>query len=319
MNRRSFIPGAAAALLLPAAAARAQAYPDRALTMIVAFAPGGGTDIAARTLARFMERELGQSIVVQNRGGAGGEIGWAELARARPDGYTIGFINTPNIVTIPIERQARIRLEDFAPIANIVDDPGGFFVAADSPFRNLGDLVAHARAHPEEVTYGTTGVGSDDHLATLTFERLAGVRFTHVPFSGASQVRTAALGRQLTLAAMNIGEGLPDMRSGQLRALGQMAPARWDQAPETPTFREQGFDVVQGSMRGVGAPAGVPKEVLDRLAAVLRRVVDNPEFQRLAEQQFLPLRFLGPEAYAAELTAMREEYRQLWTAHPWRE
>jgi tripartite-type tricarboxylate transporter receptor subunit TctC len=95
--------------------------------MIVAFPPGGGTDVAARTLARFLERDLGQPVVVLNRAGAGGEIGWGELARARPDGLTIGFINTPNIVTIPIERQARYRLEDFAPVANIVDDPGAFF------------------------------------------------------------------------------------------------------------------------------------------------------------------------------------------------
>ena len=319
MRRRTLL-GLAAGLasVLRAHAARA-AWPERPVTMVVAFPPGGGTDVAARTLARFLERELGQPVVVLNRGGAGGEIGFAELARARPDGYTIGFINTPGIVTIPIERQARFRLEDFAPIANVVDDPGGFFVPAASRLRGLADLVARARAEPGAVTYGTTGIGSDDHLATLAFQRLAGIELTHVPFAGAAQVRNAALGRQIDVAAMNMGEGLADMRQGQLRPLGQMAEARWEHAAEVPTFREQGFDVVQGSMRGVAAPEGVPGEVRGRLAAAARRAMEDPEFRRLAEQQGLPLRYLGPEEYRAELARMREEYGRLWAAHPWRE
>ena len=320
MNRRSVIAAGAAALVVaPRRDAQAQRFPERAITMIVAFPPGGGTDVAARTLARFMERELGQPLVVQNRSGAAGEIGWAELARARPDGYTIGFINTPNIVTIPIERQARYRLEDFAPIANVVDDPGAYFVPVNSPLQNLADLVTYARANPERVTYGTTGIGSDDHLATLAFERLAGIRLTHVPFSGAAQVRTAVLGRQITLAAMNIGEGLPDIQQGQLRALGQMAAERWELARDVPTFGEQGYDVVQGSMRGIAAPAGVPSERLEQLATAIRRVMEDPEFRRLAVQQSLPLRYLGPEEYRTALLAMREDYQRLWSQHPWRD
>jgi tripartite-type tricarboxylate transporter receptor subunit TctC len=256
---------------------------------------------------------------VLNRGGAGGEIGWAELARAKPDGYTIGFINTPNILTIPIERQARFKLEDFAPIANVVDDPGGFFVPTDSRFRSLANLVAYARANPGEVTYGTTGIGSDDHLATLAFQRLAGIELNHVPFSGAAQVRNAILGKQIDVAAMNMGEGLADMQQRQLRPLGQMAATRWDQAADVPTFREQGFDVVQGSMRGLAAPEGAPGEVRERLAAAVRRVVDDPEFRRLAQQQGLPLRYLGPDEYRAELARMREEYGRLWAVHPWKD
>ncbi len=322
MRRRHLLMTAGLTLpLMPTLArpARAATYPERPVNMIVAFPPGGGTDVAARTLARFMERGLGQPVVVMNRGGAGGEIGWAELARARPDGYTIGFINTPNILTIPIERRARYKLEDFAPIANIVDDPGGFFVPTDSRFRSLADVVAHAKGNPGAVTYGTTGIGSDDHLATLAFQRLAGIEMTHVPFSGASQVRNAILGKQIDIAAMNIGEGLADMQQGQLRPLGQMAEARWDQAADVPTFREQGFDVVQGSMRGLAAPAGVPREVLDRLAGAVRQALDDPEFRRLAGQQALPLRFLDADAFGAELATMRKGYEALWAAHPWRD
>ncbi len=320
MRRRHLLTAGLSLPLIPWRSPRAQAaYPDRPITMIVAFPPGGGTDIAARTLARFMSATLGQPIVVNNRAGAGGEIGFGELARARPDGYTIGFINTPNVVTIPIERRARYRLEDFAPIANVVDDPGAFFVLDGSPFRTLADLVAHARAKPEDVTYGTSGIGSDDHLAALAFERLAGVRLTHVPFAGAAAVRNALLGRQITIASLNMGEGIADLRTGTARALGQMAERRWEEAPETPTFREQGFDVVEGSMRGVAAPAGVPREELDRLVAAVRQAIENPEFRQLAAQQALPLRLLAPDAYRAELFALRTRLQQLWTAHAWRE
>ncbi|MCX8133629.1 MAG: tripartite tricarboxylate transporter substrate binding protein [Roseococcus sp.] len=318
MTTRRLILGAAPALF--AAPSMAQPWrPERPVTMIVAFAPGGGTDVAARALARFMERELGQPVVVQNRAGAGGEIGWTELARARPDGLTIGFINTPNIVTIPIERQARYRLEDFAPIANVVDDPGGFWVLPGSPWRSLADLVAAARAAPGTISYGTTGVGSDDHLATLAFERLAEIRLLHVPFNGAAQVRNALLGGSIQIAAMNMGEGVSDFRQNVLRPLGQMAAARWAGTPEVPTFREQGFDVVEGSMRGLAAPAGVPPAVLARFAEVVRKVMEDGEFRRLAEQQQLPLRYLDPDQHRAALLAMQESYRALWARHPWRE
>lgn len=319
MKRRSLAAlAASSAALLGARPARA-AWPERPVTMIVAFPPGGGTDVAARTLARFLERELGQSVVVLNRAGAGGEIGWAEMARAPADGYTVGFINTPNILSIPIERTARYRLEDFAPVANVVDDPGAFLVPPDSRFRNLSDLVAFAKANPDTVTYGTTGIGSDDHLAALAFERLAGVRMTHVPFAGAAPGRNAILARQIMVASMNVGEGINDMRQGQLRALGQMAAERWAEAPDTPTFREQGFDVVQGSMRGLAAPAGVPAPVLERLASATKAVLEDAEFRRLASQQALPLRFLAPAEYRTALQTLRGELQALWRAHPWKE
>lgn len=287
--------------------------------MIVAFAPGGGTDLAARTLARFMERDLGQPVVVVNRAGAGGEVGWGELARSRPDGYTIGFINTPNLITVPIERQARFRFEDFAPIANIVDDPGGFWVLKDSPIGGLQDLIAEAKRRPGELSYGTTGIGSDDHLAMLALERLTGAQFLHVPFGGSSQVRTALLSRQLTLAVVNMGEGMADWRQGLIRPLGAMGEKRWEGAPEVPTFRELGFDVVQGSQRGVGAPAGVPREILDRLALAVRRAVEDAEFQAAAAQQSLPLRFMGPDEWRTELLHLKAGFERLWTQHPWKE
>nr|WP_280855202.1 tripartite tricarboxylate transporter substrate binding protein [Pararoseomonas indoligenes] len=319
MTRRRLGVLAASAAGIATARPALAAWPERPITLIVAFPAGGGTDVAARTLARFMEKHVGQSIVVLNRGGAGGEIGWSEMVRSAPDGYTIAFINTPNIVSIPIERQARYKLEDFAPVANVVDDPGAFLVAPDSPFRTLRDLVSYAKGKPEEVTYGTTGIGSDDHLAALAFERQAGIRLTHVPFAGAGPVRNAIIGRQIAVASMNIGEGITDMRQNQLRCLGQMAETRWAESQDTPTFREQGFDVIQSSMRGLAAPAGIPGAVLARLAEAAKAAMEDPEFRHIASQQALPLRFLGPEEYGATLVALRGQLTELWKAHPWKE
>ncbi len=321
MHRRRSLAAALAAALLAARAALAQAgFPDRPISMIVAFPAGGGTDVAARLLAKVMERDLGQSIVVVNRPGAAGEIGFAELARARPDGHVIGFINTPTIMTIPIERpQARFRLDDFAPVANVVDDPGCVWVRPASPFRGAADLVEEAKRRPGQISYGTSGVGSDDHLAMLALERLTGAKFLHIPFAGGAPVRTAALSGQIDLGVANIGEGVPDSRQGLLRALGVMAPARWEGAPEVPTFREQGFDLESGSMRGLAAPAGVPREILQRLALAARRAMGDPEFVAGATQLSLPLRYLDPDAYRAELTRLDEEFKALWARHPWKD
>jgi tripartite-type tricarboxylate transporter receptor subunit TctC len=256
---------------------------------------------------------------VLNRPGAGGEIGFSELARARPDGYTIGFINTPTIVTIPIERRARFWLDDFSLIGNIVDDPGGMWVLPDSPYKTLADLLAAARANPGTIGYGTTGIGSDDHLAMLALERASGTKFLHIPFAGSSQVKQNVLSRTIPLAVMNVAEGLNDLRQGTLHPLAQMGETRWDRAPTIPTLRELGFDVVEGSMRGMAAPGGMPVEIITRLAESVKKTVDNPEFQKLADQQFLPLRFLAPDAYRAELVGLRTRYQALWNQHPWRE
>lgn len=318
LNRRTLL-AAPALLALPAQAQAQDWRPDRSLTMIVAFAAGGGTDLAARTIARFMERDLGQPVVVMNRPGAGGEIGFTELARARPDGLTIGFINTPHIVTLPIERRTRFRLEDFSLIGNIVDAPGGIWVRADSPIRDMAALLAAARAQPESIGYGTTGVGSDDHLAMLALERASGARFLHVPFGGSAQVKQNLMSRAIPVAVMNVAEGVAEMRQGVLRPLAQMGTSRWAPLAEVPTLRELGFDVIEGSMRGMAAPAGLPPEVLARLALSVRRTVADPDFQASAAQQNLPLRFLVPAEFLGELSALRRNYQALWDQHPWRE
>src|SRR6185436_20101703 len=206
-----------AILLLVPSLALAAWPADKPITMIIAYSPGGGTDLVARAVAPYLEKTIGGGarIVIVNRPGAGGEIGFAAIANAAPDGYTIGFVNTPPLMTIPIERAAQFGgPQRFELLGNLIDDPCNFAVHAESDIRNLKDLVAYAKANPGKVTVGSSGIGSDDHLLMLMFERAAGVKMTHVPFKGSSDVRAALQTRQIVVAAINVGEALQGIRGG---------------------------------------------------------------------------------------------------------
>jgi len=296
------------------------AYPERPITLIVAYPPGGGTDIVARALAPYVEKYLGggAKIVVVNRAGAGGEVGFAALANSPADGYTIGFVNTPPLLTIPIERQAQFHWQRYDYIGNIIDDPCNFSVHAETPIRNLAELAAYAKAQPGEVTVGTTGIGSDDHIAMLKFERAAGVKLRHIPFKGSADVRAAIAGRQIMVAAINIGEALQYQKGGTpLRNLVQMSPARTNLAPELPTAREQGYDIEMSSLRGMAAPKGLPADIRERLVAAVERAAADPDFQAQAVKFFAPLRYLTPAQYEAIVRDADVMYRAMWRDMPW--
>jgi len=297
------------------------AYPERPITMIVAYTAGGATDVTARVLAPYIEARLGRGarIVVLNRGGAGGEIGFAALAQAAPDGYTIGFINTPNYVTIPIERKASYSPSEIEPLANIVDDPGVMTVRADSGIKTPADLVAKAKEPGVSVTVGSTGVGSDDHLATLMLQRAAGVRFVHVPFPGSPENRRAMLGGHILVTGENLGEALRGEAGGdKTTILGVMSERRWDMAPNLPTFRERGYDVISASLRGIAVPKGVPAEIREKLTKAILEAAADPEFMAKAVATFQPLRVLGSAEFAAELDKTTAQFRALWAENPWR-
>ena len=218
------------------------AYPDKPITLIIAFAPGGGTDLTARAIAPFIEKYLGNNakFIVLNKTGAGGAIGFAQLASSPPDGYTIGMINTPNMLTIPIERKAEFSWQRYDLLGNLVDDPGNFAVHTDSPIKNLAELAALAKSKPGDVSVGTTGAGSDDHLAMLLFEKATGAKMNHIPFKGAADVRTAIAGKQITVAAMNVGEAMQALKGGTpIRNLGSMSSARTSLAPIFPPSRNR--------------------------------------------------------------------------------
>jgi len=310
--------GAALALLVTAPARAA--WPERPVQIIVPYAAGGGTDLTARLLARFLDRHAGgRGVVVVNRPGAGGEIGMAAGADAPPDGHTLTILNTPNLLTIPIERAARFRLDSFAPLANIADDPGTLSVRADGPVRDLPGLVAAMRARPEGVTYGTAGVGSAGHIAMLMVGDAAGTSALHVPYNGSAAVATALMGGDIAVATANFGEAIGYARGGNegWRILGVMAPGRLASHPDIPTFAEAGLPVQTGSLRGLGAPRGTPPETVAAILLALDRVMADPDYRRAMAEAAQDVRYVKGEAYAALLRDTEARLRALWTRTPW--
>ncbi len=294
-------------------------YPEQPITLLVPFSAGGGTDITARTVARFLEEEFGTTVAVVNRPGAGGEIALSELAAAEADGYTLGIINTPGIVTIPIERDVRFSVDAFDFLAGMVEDPATISVLSTSSIETIADLVDAARERPDEITVGTQGIGSAGHISLMLLEQAADVRFRPVPYSGAADARTALLSGDIEVTTANLGEALTFAEGNPWRILGVMSPARSPMDDTLPTFAEAGYDIIGGSLRGFGGPAGMPEDVVTMLVEALGRIAENPEFQQVAEETNQPLRFVPRDEYLDFLATSERIHRELWDARPWTE
>jgi len=294
---------------------------DRPIEVIVPYPPGGGVDTMARVVLPAVQAKLpGARFVVVNRPGAGGQLGWEAAFTAAADGYTLAATSVPALVSYPIERTVRYRPLDFTFIANVVDDPGGLFVRADSPLRTLGDLVAAAKARPGQISYGSTGIGSDDHLLVLGLEDKAGMPpMTHVPFNGMAPLGTALVGGHIDVGAFNMSESLALLQAGRIRALGQASATRWSGTPDVPTFREQGQDLVSGATRGIVAPPGLPAEITGRLTAAFRAAMAEEAFVAETRRLGLPLAPRIGAEYRDDVAALERELRGLWQRRPWRE
>lgn len=320
-SRRQLLAGAAAFTVGAPRLARAAWPADRPIEVIVPYPPGGGVDSMARLVTLAVARHLdGARFVITNRPGAGGQLGFEAGQLAAPDGYTLVATSVPALVTYPIERVTRYRVADFTYIANVVDDPGGLFVIAASPWRTLDDALRAAREKPGEVTYGTTGIGSDDHLLMIAVEEAARLRpLNHVPFNGSAPLQTALLGGHLQIGAFNMSEGLAQLRAGGIRCLGQAGATRWGQTPDVPTLKEQGLEVISGATRGIVAPGGLPAEVTARLERAFVAALADPEFVREAERVGLPLAPRIGAAYRADVMREEAQLRGLWQRRPWQE
>ena len=302
---------ALAALMTTAAGAALAEWPtDRPIEMIVAFAPGGGTDIMLRTLAPFVEAELGTQIPVMNRPGASGEIAYTALSQAKPDGYTISSLNTPGFLTMQVDRKLRFEPAAICPLARIVEDPGTFIVQASAPYQTLADLVAFAKDNPGKVSVGTTGVGTDEHLAMLQLEQAAGIDLTAVPFAGANEAKTALMGGHVAMIGLNVGEFATSDHNA-LRALAQFSEERSALAPDLATAKEQGFDVLMSSERGLAARCDVPEADRARLSQAIEAALAKPEFQEKAKQQNLPLSYLSGADWTAQMPVRLERFREI--------
>ena len=292
-------------------------WPEKPIDLIVAYSAGGGTDVTARTLQPMLEAALGQSVVVVNRPGAGGEVGHAAIASAKPDGYTIGILNLPPMLTIPITRDAAFTADDFIPVAGLVRDPSALSVHANSPFRTLDELVAFAKENPGAVTVGTTGVGTDDHLAMRYFADAAGIELTHVPFAGGGPARTALIGGHVSAAALNLGEAAPAAKEGRVRILTQFSDTVSEFAPDVPTAMSLGYDVRMLSERGIGMPAGVDPAIVEKLAAAIAEVTANAEFGKRNADRFTEVVYKSTEDFGAHIRKLKKDYQAMWDEAPW--
>ena len=264
----------------------AAAYPTKPITLIVAYGAGGGTDVTARLLANSLQKVLGQPVVVTNITGGGGWAGWGRLAHSTPDGYTIGYINVPNIFAGYLDPQIgrKENLESFTPIMNHVTDPGVWIVRPDSPLRTVGDVISTLRQRPGGLVIAAHGYGGDDHLGILQVEKRYGVRFSIIHNDSTAVSISQLLGGHIDLVGANVGEVTSLVRQGQVRALGVAWYQRSPFLPDVPTFREQGYDVIYFVGRGLAAPAGTPSDIIQVLTGALERAVSDPEhLQRLKE------------------------------------
>jgi tripartite-type tricarboxylate transporter receptor subunit TctC len=294
--------GTALALAATIGDAGAQAFPNRPVQLMVAYPAGGSTDIAARIVAAIAEKSLGQPIVVVNKGGAGGQVGWTELVRQKPDGYYIGFINLPatNTVILDPDRKAIFTEKDFTPIINQVLDPGIIWVRADSPFKTLQDLFDGAKKSPNTIRAATTGILSDDHLAILMAEEAApGAIFRIVHLEGGAAQLKEIMAGNIDVAFDNVGGVVRRIASGEVRALAVMDIERSKFLPDVPTTKELGYPtILSNSTRGIAGPKGMPEPVLGKLREVLKKAMDDPEHVSKLETQGLGLKTMVSEEYA---------------------
>jgi tripartite-type tricarboxylate transporter receptor subunit TctC len=316
MNQMHRFVGCALIIFASLGASTVWAWPDRPIEIVVGFAPGGGTDITARTLAVYLEKELGGSVVVVNKPGASGAIALAGVARAKPDGYTLAMTNMPGLLTIPIERDAGFVPSDFTYLANLVSDPSAFSVSMESPYKTLGQLLAAIKANPGKISVSSSGVGTDDHLLMVFFEKETGTKLNHVPFNGAAPQRNAVIGGHTEIGAMNVGEAMP-YNGIKVRILAQAGEIRSALAPDVPTFKEQGVNVLMSSERGLVGPKGLAADVQTKLDQALARIANNPEFRKKIESQFTELDYLPGKLWQERLKKADVELRTLWARNRW--
>jgi putative tricarboxylic transport membrane protein len=315
MTRLLLRPVLALAGLLAAACAIAQGdFPNRPVQLMIAYPPGGSTDVGARIVASIAEKALGKPIVVVNKAGAGGQVGWTDMARQKPDGYFIGYINLPatNTVVLDAERKATFGIDAFVPIINHVLDPGLVWVRADSPYKTLGDLVAAAKKAPNTIRTATTGILSDDHLAILMLEEAApGAIFRIVHLAGGADQLKEIMGGHIDVAFDNVGSVAPRIRSGELRGLAVLDHQRSKFLPDVPTTKEAGYpSVISSSTRGIAAPKGVPAPVLKKLEDVLRKAMEDPEHVQKLEAAGLAIKIMVGEEYARYYRNIHEQAKK---------
>lgn len=306
-----FLAFAAIALLLGTVPSQAQEYPSRRVKLVVAFSPGGTTDLVARVLARKLTEYFAQSVFVENRPGGGGNIGTDHVAKSAPDGYTL-LLSAPAPITINISLYARMPYDpqrDFSPITLIATTPSLLLVHPSVPATSVRQLITLAKARPKQLNYASTGIGAPSHLMAELFNNAAGTHMVHIPYKGTGPALTDLLGGHVDVMFNTIPAILPYVRSGRLRALSITGARRLPLLPDLPTISESGLPGFEsGGWYGLFAPAGTPKEVVDKLHSQVIRALRTTEVEQSLSNEGASLIGNTP----AEFSVFLREDRTKW-------
>ena len=278
-----------------AGGAFAQDYPTKPITLQVPYPPGGSTDVGARILAAIAEKDLRQPMVVVNKAGAGGQVGWTELARQKPDGYYLGYINLPHILTTVLdpERKAAFKAEDIVPIISQALDPTTVSVRPDSPWKTLKDLIDEAKKRPGQIAAGLVGYLQDDEIGYFQLADAAGIELRRVYFDSAAPAITALLGKHVDVLFCTVGDNFTQWKSGRIRMLTIMDTERSKFYPDLPTTAEGGFPtILSASTRGVAAPKGIPQPIMKKLQDVFKKAMLTKEHMDKLEGAGQPVKIL---------------------------
>jgi tripartite-type tricarboxylate transporter receptor subunit TctC len=295
---------------LTTSAGAANPYPHKQIEFVVTFAAGGSTDVVARAMAAIAAKELGQPVIVSNKAGGGGSVGTAFWTSQKPDGYTIGIVSLgpmeiqPHLTKVPYDP-----LKDIVPFMQFGEYPQGLAVKADSPFKNLKDLIEYARQNPGKVTYGTTGVGGAPHITTERLAIEAGVKMTHIPYKGGAPAITALLGGHVT--ATSVAEFVLQVKGGTARLLVAYNPQRLSDFPDVPTTRELGYKVTLANYIGIGVPAGTPRDIPEKLRKAFKKAFDDPSVKELMKKWAVEAIYDSGDELAKKIKVGHREYGEV--------